>query len=135
MKPTPGSRVPGIRRLGAFVFLAITPWVGAATPQNPPPWHGAPPPDYVVRRVSSPSPATPSLRAAWQGAEWSHAQTLQVDRFHDKPDPLYPKTQARLLHDERGIHVFFRVEDRYVRSAPAGLGTNVARQLLQDFAR
>lgn len=126
-------RVRVIRRFCAFVVLVIIPWAIAATPQTPPPWHGAPPSDYVVRRVKLPSPPAASLELAWHSAEWSHAQTLQVDRFHNKPDPLYPKTQARLLHDERGIHVFFRVEDRYVRSVTTEYQGPVYRDACVEF--
>lgn len=124
---------PGIRRLGVSIFLALTSWLFSATPPNPPPWHGAPPAEYVVRRVKQPTPTTAALDQEWQSAEWSRAQTLQIDRFHSKPDPLYPKTQARLLHDDRGIHVFFRVEDRYVRSVTTEYQGPVYRDACVEF--
>lgn len=107
--------------------------VSAATADNPPPWHGAPPPEYVVRRVKDPPPTPSSLEAAWQGAAWSHAQTLVVDRFHERSDPSYPKTQARLLHDDGGIHVFFRVEDSYVRSVITAYQGPVSRDACVEF--
>jgi hypothetical protein len=116
-----------------FALLFLTGWADAATSQNPPPWHGGPPADYVVRRVKSLPPPTASLDAAWDSAEWSHAQTLPVDRFHDKPDPLYPKTQARVLYDEAGLHVFFRVEDRYVRSVTTEYQGPVYRDACVEF--
>ena len=126
-------RVPFVRRSCALVVVLMIPWAFAATPPTPPPWHGAPPPEYVVRRVKSTLPSAASLEATWAGAEWAHAQTLQVDRFHNKPDPLYPKTQARLLHDEQGIHVFFRVEDRYVRSVTTEYQGPVYRDACVEF--
>ena len=114
-------------------LLAIVAGVPAATPQKMPPWHGAPPAEYVVRRLKALPPGPSSLDAAWQGAEWSRAQTLGVDRFHEKPDALYPKTQARLLHDDAGIHVFFRVEDRYVRSVTTTYQGPVYRDACVEF--
>jgi hypothetical protein len=116
-----------------FALLFLTGWADAATSQNPPPWHGGPPADYVVRRVKSLPPPTASLDAAWDSAEWSHAQTLPVDRFHDKPDPLYPRTHARVLYDESGLHVFFRVEDRYVRSVTTEYQGPVYRDACVEF--
>ena len=120
----------GIRLL---VTLAAVSGAFAAAPENPPPWHAAPPAEYVVRRVTAPLPTSPSLEAAWQSAAWTHAQTLAIDRFHARPDPLYPNTQARLLYDDAGIHVFFRVEDRHVRSVITAYQGPVSRDACVEF--
>lgn len=120
----------GIRALG---FLVLAAGAAAATPETPLPWQGAPPPDYVVRRVKEPLPVPSALPAAWQGAAWAHAQTLAVDRFHERADPSYPKTQAKLLYDESGVHVFFRVEDRHVRSVVTEYQGPVSRDACVEF--
>lgn len=116
-----------------LVTLVAVSGACAAAADTPPPWHPAPPAEYVVRRATAPLPASPALEAAWQSAAWSHAQTLVVDRFHAKPDPLYPNTQARLLYDEAGIHVFFRVEDRHVRSVVTAYQGPVSRDACVEF--
>ena len=118
---------------GVMLFLALAPWVFSATSQPSVPWHGDPPAEYVVRRFRTPLPSTSALDADWQGREWAHAETLRVDRFHNKPDPLYPNTQARLLHDDAGIHVFFRVEDRHVRSVTTEYQGPVYRDACVEF--
>jgi len=132
--PYPSLRARTMRRhLRSFAGLAVAIATFAASPEPPPPWHAAPPAEYVVRRVTAPLPSSPSLEAAWQSTAWSHAQTLAVDRFHAKPDPLYPNTQARLLYDDAGIHVFFRVEDRYVRSVITAYQGPVSRDACVEF--
>jgi hypothetical protein len=132
--PHPSLRARTLHRhLRSFAGLAVATATFAASPEPPPPWHTAPPAEYVVRRVTAPLPSSPSLEAAWQSTAWSHAQTLAVDRFHAKPDPLYPNTQARLLYDDAGIHVFFRVEDRYVRSVITAYQGPVSRDACVEF--
>jgi hypothetical protein len=116
-----------------LVTLAVAPGAFAAAPEVPPSWHAAPPAEYEVRRVKAPLPTPSPLDAAWQSAAWSHAQTLAVDRFHAKPDPLYPKTETRLLYDDAGLHVFFRVEDRYVRSVVTAYQGPVSRDACVEF--
>lgn len=132
--PNPSLRARTMRRhLRSFAGLAVATATFAASPEPPPPWHAAPPPEYVVRRVKAPLPTPSSLETTWQSAAWSHAQTLAVDRFHAKPDPLYPNTRARLLYDDDGIHVFFRVEDRYVRSVITAYQGPVSREACVEF--
>ena len=120
-----------MRRLVPTLLLVTGALAAAEKPA--PPWHAAPPFDYLVRRTEASPAAESSLQRAWGSAVWSQAQTLHVDRFHEKPDPLYPKTQARLLHDERGIHVFFRVEDRHVRSVNTDYQSPVWRDACVEF--
>ncbi|MBL9209188.1 MAG: carbohydrate-binding family 9-like protein [Opitutaceae bacterium] len=130
-------RFPGLLRPHCGIRLLVTLVLGsaafAAAPDNPPPWHAAPPPEYVVRRVKAPLPPPSSLETAWQSPAWTHAATLDVDRFHAKPDPLYPRTQARVLYDDAGLHVFFRVEDRYVRSVITAYQGPVSRDACVEF--
>jgi hypothetical protein len=104
-----------------------------AATEDRPLWHPAPPADYLVRRATLAPPSTGSLESHWQSRAWSRAATLAVDRFHEKPDPLYPRTQARLLYDDAGIHVFFRVEDRYVRSVTTEYQGPVFRDACVEF--
>lgn len=124
-------------RLGrnGLIWLLILGVLGGAAfaAERPPLWHGASPAEYIVRRAKS-SPAAPAaLEAAWNSQEWAHAQTLTIDRFHEKPDPLCPKTEARLLYDGAGLYVFFRVEDRYVRSVTTVYQGPVYRDACVEF--
>jgi hypothetical protein len=51
---------------------------------------------------------------AWEAAPWTRAETLEIGCFRPESGSHRPKTLARLLHDARGLHGMFRVEDRYV---------------------
>ena len=66
---------------------------------------------YLVRKASGEVP----LAADWSSAVWANAETLEIRCFRPESGEHRPKTWARLLYDEEGLHGIFRVEDRYVR--------------------
>ncbi len=67
---------------------------------------------YTLRKTDTP----PALTGAWDSPVWTQAPTLAIDWFHPKSTDHRPRTEARLLYDEEGLYVIFRVQDRYVRS-------------------
>jgi Carbohydrate-binding family 9 len=75
-------------------------------------------PVYEVKRVDW----TPELTGRWRSPAWKHANTLDVSEFlpqnaEDLQASDYrPVTKAKVLHDDKGLYIHFRVKDRYVRS-------------------
>lgn len=73
---------------------------------------------YTVHRTDSPPP----LDGPWDDPIWQRAETLEITHWlSGSVEGLIdsghrPKTQARLLYDDHGIYVHWRVEDQYVRS-------------------
>jgi hypothetical protein len=66
--------------------------------------------EYLVR----PAPVPPTITAGWDDPLWSNVAPLEVAAFRPESSPHRPRTRARLLHTEGGLHGVFRVEDRYV---------------------
>src|ERR1044072_1241252 len=66
--------------------------------------------EYTIRRALQ----TPELRGQWNSAAWREAEIAPVNWLHPRTGEHRPKTEARLLYDDRGIYVLFRCEDRYV---------------------
>jgi len=62
----------------------------------------------------------PELAGIWDGEAWGPADTLEVKHFLPHSSNHRPRTQAKLLHSDAGLHVLFRVFDRYVRCASTG---------------
>ena len=56
----------------------------------------------------------PRLAAGWDDPPWSGVAPLEVAEFRPESSPHRPRTRARLLHTDGGLHGIFRVEDRYV---------------------
>ena len=67
--------------------------------------------NYTIGRAGD----APRLEAQWQDPVWEQAGMLEVEHFRPESSDHHPRTCARLLYDERGIHGLFRVQDRYVR--------------------
>jgi len=75
-------------------------------------------PVYEIKAVDW----TPELTGRWRSPAWRHANTLEVTHFLPQtPDGLkasshQPVTKARVLHNDKGLYLHFRVRDQYVRS-------------------
>ncbi|MEI6562844.1 MAG: carbohydrate-binding family 9-like protein [bacterium] len=67
---------------------------------------------YTIRKTARP----PTLTGDWNGSIWSEAETLTIELFHPKSSTHRPGVSARLLYDDKGIYVHFKVQDQYIRS-------------------
>ncbi len=75
---------------------------------------------YTIHRTdTSPvccPPGSEEMRARWNSKVWQKADTLLVDKFHPQSSTHRPKTETKLLYDEKNLYVMFRVEDQYVKA-------------------
>jgi len=69
--------------------------------------------NYLVRKARGPVELSP----AWDHPIWTEAPTLEVASFRPESSSHRPRTLARLLYAEDGIHEIFQVKDRFVRCA------------------
>ena len=84
--------------------------------------------NYAVRRIATPLPGH-----HWDNPAWNAAETLQISNFRPESSDHHPRTSARLLHDERGIHGIFQVHDRFVRCARTEYGSEVWKDSCVEF--
>ena len=86
--------------------------------------------NYVIRRAA----ATPEFRGEWDGPAWGRADVVEVAHFHPQSDPGHrPRTRAKVLYDDGGIYVLFRVADRYVRCVRTEHQSHVYRDSCVEF--
>ncbi|MCF6284975.1 MAG: carbohydrate-binding family 9-like protein [Candidatus Hydrogenedentes bacterium] len=70
-------------------------------------------PFYQIQRTT----VTPAFDGQWNGPAWNKVPALEVAHFYRTDLSNHrPKTQSKVLFDEKGIYIHFRVEDQYVRS-------------------
>jgi len=67
--------------------------------------------NYTIRAARD----VANLDAGWDSPAWSAAETAEVAHFRPESSDHRPRTRVRLLHEARGIHGLFHVEDRHVR--------------------
>ena len=66
--------------------------------------------EYLIKRAR----VTPELRGDWDGPAWRDAQVAEISSFHPAGSDHRPQTAAKILYDDAGLYVIFRVRDRYV---------------------
>lgn len=67
--------------------------------------------EYLIRRAT----AKPPLTGDFDAPQWRHADVADVTSFHPRSSADHrPRTEAKILHDDDGLYVIFRVHDRYV---------------------
>ncbi len=85
--------------------------------------------NYVIRRATAP----PELRGDWDGSAWGAANVAEVSHFHATSSDHRPRTRAKLLYDDAGIHVLFHVADRFVKCVHTEHQSQVWRDSCVEF--
>ncbi len=67
-------------------------------------------PEYLVRRARLPL----DMACDWNARQWPDSNTLEITHFRPESSDHRPRTFARVLYDQSGIHGLFRVQDRFV---------------------
>src|SRR4051794_33190380 len=65
---------------------------------------------YTIRRAR----VRPTLTGDWSGRAWHDAEIANIASFHPASSDHRPVTQAKVLYDDAGLYVIFRVRDRFV---------------------
>ncbi|MBA4386343.1 MAG: hypothetical protein C0404_00070 [Verrucomicrobia bacterium] len=86
-------------------------------------------PEYLVRRAELP----PRLDGKWNEAGWRTATTACVSNFHPAGSGHRPKTEFKVLYDDSGLYVSFRVRDRFVRAISRKYLDMVCRDSCVEF--
>jgi hypothetical protein len=84
---------------------------------------------YTIQRTEQP----PSPDAPFDGPAWAGAETLEIAHFSEQGSDHRPVTRAKVLYDDKGLHVAFHVRDRYVRCVQQGFQPPVCRDSCMEF--
>lgn len=86
-------------------------------------------PSYTIR----PATATPKPDSNWNDPVWKNAAIAKVAWFHKDSEFNHPVTSVKMLHDNKGIHILFRVEDRHVIARCTRYQQQVCRDSCVEF--
>ena len=84
---------------------------------------------YHVRAVSG----STDLDSTWTQNPWRDADELQLASHIRQRPPHFPPTRVKLLYDDQALHVYFRVEDRYIRAVAEKYHDPVCRDSCAEF--
>lgn len=71
---------------------------------------------YSIKPSSAPFP----LSGNWNSPEWQQSDILTISHLLPESSDHHPLAEVKLLYNDHSIHVFFKVNDRYVRSTHTG---------------
>lgn len=92
------------------------------------PWAPDGKPEYTAKR----SAERPALDGNWDSALWQAANEFEVRKLI-APSGFFPETRGRVLYDNSGLYVTFRVNDRYVRSVATEYHGDVWEDACAEF--
>lgn len=82
---------------------------------------------YVVKYARIKPQFNGDWEAYWNGPAWSQANTISVDEWSTHSTATRPKARARVLYDESGIRLLWRVEDTFVAAVHTQTNGMVSR--------
>ena len=84
---------------------------------------------YHVKSV----PESAYLGATWDEAPWRDANKFELtSHIRERPEH-FPPTYAKLLYNDQALHVYFQVEDRYIRAVAENYHDPVCRDSCAEF--
>ena len=75
----------------------------------------------------------PPLTGDWNHKSWSPANTIKIDQFRPEGSNHRPTTEAKIIYSEKGLHIIFRVKDKYVRSVQTEFNSSVCTDSCVEF--
>ena len=75
----------------------------------------------------------PEVDAAWDGAAWDGVPSMAINHFHERSGDHHPVVHAKLVQSRGGVHVIFRVEDRWVASVTTHRNGSVCGDSCVEF--
>jgi hypothetical protein len=78
-------------------------------------------PSYTIVRAARP----PVPKSTWSSPNWRGVAPVAIAHFHPRSSTHRPRTDVKVVHSDEGLHVHFRVQDRYVRVAHVGFQERV----------
>lgn len=80
-----------------------------------------------------PAKTTPALDGAWDGPAWADVPAVNIAHFHEKSSDHRPVTESKVVYDNAGVYLIFRVQDQYVRCVDARRNGSMCADSCAEF--
>jgi hypothetical protein len=84
---------------------------------------------YKVTRLKKPM----KIDADWNKREWKKVKSVDIINYMGAVPKFHPRSQAKLMYDDKNIYVIFRTEDQYMRSTVEAVNGGVSRDACVEF--
>lgn len=85
--------------------------------------------EYIIAKAAR----RPSLRGLWDERAWEGANVITIANFLMQSKSRHPRTEAKVVYQDDGLFVFFRVFDKYVRCVQTAYQTSVCKDSCVEF--
>ncbi len=75
----------------------------------------------------------PDFSQPWDSPAWDKAAVVQIDQFRPESGEHHPTTHAKVLYDDKGLYVYFQVQDQFVHSTVTDLQGSVCKDSCVEF--
>lgn len=85
--------------------------------------------EYVIQRATQ----RPSLKGQWEEAPWRSANVITLTNFQAQSKSRHPRVEAKMVYQDNGLFVFFRVFDKYIRCVQTNYQASVCGDSCVEF--
>jgi hypothetical protein len=85
--------------------------------------------EYRIMKRSGP----PAESDEWDSTYWSDVPVLRVDQFREESSDHRPRVEVKVTHSQDAMHLFYRVQDRYVRAVHTKPNSMVCKDSCAEF--
>ena len=85
--------------------------------------------EYVITQATQ----RPSLKGQWDEAAWRSANVMAIANFMSQSKSRHPRVEAKVVYQDDGLFVFFRVFDNYVRCVQTAYQAGVCGDSCVEF--
>jgi hypothetical protein len=86
-------------------------------------------PEYLIKTAKT----EPALKGEWDTAPWSEANCIKLEHWVARSSEHHPEVNVKALWNSKGIFVFFKVNDKYVRSIRTDYQASVCQDSCVEF--
>ncbi len=85
--------------------------------------------EYVIKKAIQ----RPSLKGLWDEAAWRSVDNITIANFLPQSKSRHPRTEAKVVYQDDGLFVSFRVFDKYIRCVQTEYQSNVCTDSCVEF--
>jgi hypothetical protein len=85
--------------------------------------------EYVIAKATQ----RPSLKGLWDEAAWRPANVIVLANFLAQSKSRHPRTEAKVVYQDDGLFVFFRVFDKHVQCVLTEYQSGVCKDSCVEF--
>ena len=85
--------------------------------------------EYVITKATQ----RPSLKGSWNEPPWHPANVITLNNFLAASKSHHPRTEAKVVYQDEGLFVFFRVFDKHIRCVQTNYQDNVCTDSCVEF--